>query len=91
MRTEEGLYKVDSKYPKSPASTRPNFLSKRRFVEAAEAKHALDYPLNFVSHSRGSTSLRSLAPLWSPFAGGWQGSTFISFETPAATEGRLLK
>jgi hypothetical protein len=28
------------------------------------------------------------APLWSPFAGGWQSSTFISYETPAATKGR---
>jgi hypothetical protein len=26
-------------------------------------------------------------PLWSPFAGGWHCSTFISYETPAATEG----
>ena len=33
----------------------------------------------------------SLMPLWSPFAGGWQSSTFISYETPAATEGHLLE
>jgi hypothetical protein len=25
-------------------------------------------------------------PLWSPFAGGWQSSTFVSYEAPAATE-----
>jgi hypothetical protein len=25
-------------------------------------------------------------PLWSPFAGGWQCSTFVSYEAPAATE-----
>jgi hypothetical protein len=30
-------------------------------------------------------------PLWSPFAGGWQSSTFVSYETPAATEGHLLE
>jgi len=30
-------------------------------------------------------------PLWSPFAGGWQSSTFVSYESPAATEGRPLE
>jgi hypothetical protein len=35
--------------------------------------------------------LQGWTPLWSPFAGGWQCSTFIFYETPAATEGRSLK
>ena len=35
-------------------------------------------------------STLSLTPLWSPFAGGRQSSTFVSYEAPAATEGHLL-
>jgi hypothetical protein len=33
----------------------------------------------------------SSTPLWSPFAGGRQCSTFLSYETPAATEGHPFK
>jgi transposase len=36
-------------------------------------------------------STLNLTPLWSPFAGGWQCSTFLFYETPAATEGRPPK
>ena len=46
----------------------------------------------FAGHTSSSQfkplhSTLSSTPLWSPFAGGWQCSTFLSYETPAATEG----
>jgi hypothetical protein len=54
------------------------------------AEQTDDPLLEFLQTHLMMDSTLSLMPLWSPFAGGWQCSTFASYETPAATEGHLL-
>jgi hypothetical protein len=57
-------------------------------VQVAQIRGSLKHRTPAKGCFLPETAATVTAPLLSPFAGGWQSSTFISYETPAATEGR---
>jgi hypothetical protein len=90
-------HKPNLSQAKAPASDHfRSTLIHYRLVIVSSSLHLAKQAARPGGESRGQTTLTthstlSLTPLWSPFAGGWQGSTFLSYATPAATEGHPFK